>query len=168
MLDVRILQALRKGWRNVRSVQAKEEAGRIVKDLEMVTCPKCMRWISGDKYAEWPKLCYECGAELPDSLRSTLDGERKASLVQAENKNATWSTDKGWAAGLICASVACLALGFYQIYGKIDSSAKIVGGDAYDYIIYGERGLAWIGAGLVCAVLACAFLLFELLNRRAS
>jgi hypothetical protein len=134
----------------------------------MVTCPKCMKWISGDKYAERPELCYECGAELPDSLCSTLDGERKASLVQAENKSGMWTATQGWSATLFCAAVVCIGIALYQIYGKIGYGEKIVEGDAFNYIIYAERGLAFIGIGLICAVLACVLLLFEMLRKRAS
>jgi hypothetical protein len=134
----------------------------------MIACPKCMKWLTGARYAVSPTTCYECGEELPDSLRSTLDTERKAIAVQAEQSKRTVSGSamQGWAMGLMFVSFVFLIIGFYQIYAKIGYGEKIVEGDAFNFIIYAERGLAFIGTGLTFAVLACALLLFEILNKR--
>lgn len=55
----------------------------------------------------------------------------------------------GIAAILMTGYGVAIACGFSQ-------PAVIVGGDAYNYLIAGVRGLAWIGAGIVAAVLAAA------------
>lgn len=54
-----------------------------------------------------------------------------------------------------------IAAVIFTVYGVamacgFASTPLIVGGDAYNIIIAGIRGLAWIGAGIVAAVLAAA------------
>ena len=57
----------------------------------------------------------------------------------------------------IAAAGLCVK-GFLVTYDE-SSSAKIVGGDAYNYIIYASRGAVWMGAGIASALLAIAILL---------
>jgi hypothetical protein len=134
----------------------------------MIMCGACQKWIDGTKYSETPKLCYECGAELPDSIKETLNMERKAAMVHVEQSITGVDGSTILPILFMCVAVALIAIGFYQIFGKIGYSDKIVEGDAFNYMIYAERGLAWIGAGLVCAVLACGCALVALLNKQAS
>lgn len=62
--------------------------------------------------------------------------------------------------GLIIAALALgLAGTILAIHGLMvvyddSSSAKIVGGDAYNYIIYATRGTAWVAAGAVAGLLS--------------
>ena len=57
---------------------------------------------------------------------------------------------------IISALVLGLAGAILAIYGLMvvyDDSTKIVGGDAYNYIIYAMRGTAWVAAGAVAVLL---------------
>lgn len=57
---------------------------------------------------------------------------------------------------MIIATLIFVVFGLHTIYTYTDTS-KIVGGDAYNYIIIGVRGLAWICTGIVTAILAALF-----------
>jgi len=48
-------------------------------------------------------------------------------------------------------------IGIIQLFNE----SRIIGGDAYNYIIGAMRGVGWICLGVLCGVLACALLLFE-------
>lgn len=37
---------------------------------------------------------------------------------------------------------------------------EVVGGDAYNYIIFATRGTSLVGAGIVCSVLSATFAIF--------
>jgi hypothetical protein len=50
-------------------------------------------------------------------------------------------------------------IGLYKLYDN-SYDARVVGGDAYNYIIYATRGTAFICVGIVCAVLSVTFALF--------
>ena len=54
---------------------------------------------------------------------------------------------------LIVGSIAFGAIGIEQLYND-SSDRQVVGGDAYNFIIYGNRGTAFVGVGIICAVLA--------------
>ncbi len=57
-------------------------------------------------------------------------------------------------AGLFAVIAVCLAMyGLRTIYDN-SYSQQVVGGDAYNYIIYATRGTAFICAGIVSAVLS--------------
>lgn len=62
---------------------------------------------------------------------------------------------------LAVASVALTWLGFHTMYtygdGTNDMTGHIVGGDAYNYIIIGIRGLGFVVAGAASLVGACIF-----------
>lgn len=57
---------------------------------------------------------------------------------------------------MIMASLCFVIYGLTTVYVYNDDG-KVVGGDAYNFIIIGLRGLAWICTGLTCAVLAVLF-----------
>jgi hypothetical protein len=59
----------------------------------------------------------------------------------------------------ILAALIFGGVGLYTMYDNSYSS-RIVGGDAYNFIIYATRGTAFICAGIICAVLSVAFALF--------
>lgn len=60
---------------------------------------------------------------------------------------------------MICAAIVFVIYGLRTAYtyNSLSDAGKIVGGDAYNYIIIGVRGLAWVTTGLVCAVFAVLF-----------
>ena len=60
---------------------------------------------------------------------------------------------------LIVASIVFAGKGWYTIYDNSDA-ARIVGGDAYNFIIYATRGTALVCIGIVCAVLSVTFAIF--------
>jgi hypothetical protein len=43
---------------------------------------------------------------------------------------------------------------------------KVVGGDAYNFIIYATRGTALVCIGIVCAVLSVTFAIFHHTTKR--
>ena len=61
----------------------------------------------------------------------------------------------------ISAACGAIALGFvyYGLNLMYDDSYsnRVVGGDAYNFIIYATRGTAYVGAGIVFAVLSTTF-----------
>ena len=59
----------------------------------------------------------------------------------------------------IVASVIFAGVGLYKLYDN-SYSARIVGGDAYNFIIYATRGTAFVCVGIICAVLSVTFALF--------
>lgn len=71
-------------------------------------------------------------------------------------------SDLGFAAALLLVllSVIATAYGVALACGWIASSA-IVGGDAYNIIIAGIRGVAWIGVGIVAVLLAISSFLLS-------
>ena len=137
----------------------------------MITCPACNNASSGSQYSGPIQKCMHCGVDLPVSLRDSLIGERaeswKAKEVQEYNAT-TGSGNASFAISLLFLSPILIGVGLYQLYGKITSADKIIGGDAYDYLIYGIRGVAWIGIGLTCAVMACAVLLLQLAKNAST
>lgn len=67
----------------------------------------------------------------------------------------------GWAIAFWVAGLGAGVVGFWRLYGE----DRIVGGDAYNYMISATRGVGWICAGILCAALSCALILF---SRRSS
>lgn len=51
-------------------------------------------------------------------------------------------------------------VGIYILYSEVDYKSKIVGGDAYNILIYQVRGAAWICVGVCNAVIALMFAVF--------
>jgi multisubunit Na+/H+ antiporter MnhB subunit len=73
------------------------------------------------------------------------------------------------------ASLILVAIGFYVMYhygdynedvGFGDKAGHVVGGDAYNYIIIGLRGLGYMISGLLSAVVGSAFLIVDRLNKK--
>ncbi len=62
-------------------------------------------------------------------------------------------------------SAVAIGLGFYGLQIMYDNSysAKIVGGDAYNYIIYATRSTAWLVSGVISAVLGLSCFVIETL-----
>jgi hypothetical protein len=67
----------------------------------------------------------------------------------------------------IVAAVIFAGMGLYKLYDD-SYTARVVGGDAYNFIIYGTRGTAYVCAGIVCAVLSVTFALFAHTARTAQ
>lgn len=57
------------------------------------------------------------------------------------------------------AAVILAGKGLYTVYDN-SYSARIIGGDAYNFIIYATRGTALICSSIVCAVLSVAFAIY--------
>lgn len=75
---------------------------------------------------------------------------------------------------LVVLSFIFLGVGLYRMYNYDDANDKVVGGDAYNYIILGIRGLAFIGIGIASAVISVVCAVFSaakkatFLNRSVS
>lgn len=57
----------------------------------------------------------------------------------------------------LCLSIVFLGFGLARVYRYDDVSDKIVGGDAYNYLIVELHGLGLIGVGTGLAVIAVVF-----------
>lgn len=66
---------------------------------------------------------------------------------------------------LIVAAIVFAGKGWYTVYDN-SYSAQIVGGDAYNFIIYATRGTALVCVGIVCAILSVTFALFARMARQ--
>jgi hypothetical protein len=65
----------------------------------------------------------------------------------------------------VVAAVIFAGKGWYTLYDN-SYDARIVGGDAYNYIIYATRGTALVCIGIVCAVLSVTFAVFAQMAKR--
>lgn len=65
----------------------------------------------------------------------------------------------------IVAAMVFAGKGWYTLYDN-SYGARIVGGDAYNFIIYATRGTAVICVGIVCAVLSVTFAVFAHTSRK--
>jgi hypothetical protein len=65
----------------------------------------------------------------------------------------------------IVAAVIFAGKGWYTVYDN-SYSAQIVGGDAYNFIIYATRGTALVCIGIVCAILSVTFAIFGHIARQ--
>jgi len=66
---------------------------------------------------------------------------------------------------LIVAALVFAGAGWYTVYNTA-YDARIVGGDAYNFIIYATRGTALVCVGIVCAVLSVTFVSFHHTTKR--
>ena len=66
---------------------------------------------------------------------------------------------------LIVAALIFAGKGWYTVYDN-SYDARIVGGDAYNFIIYATRGTALVCVGIVCAVLSVTFSVFAHMARK--
>jgi hypothetical protein len=65
---------------------------------------------------------------------------------------------------LLLGALAFVGYGINRLYTYDEIQDKIVGGDAYNYLIVTNRGVGLIAAGVCLAAVACAVLLFGLLS----
>jgi hypothetical protein len=61
---------------------------------------------------------------------------------------------------LIVAAVVFAGVGLHTVYNDA-YDAHVVGGDAYNFIIYATRGTGLVCIGIVCAVLSVTFAIFH-------
>jgi hypothetical protein len=66
---------------------------------------------------------------------------------------------------LVVASLVFAGKGWYTLYDD-SYNARIVGGDAYNFIIYATRGTALVCVGIVCAVLSVTFAVFAHMQKK--
>jgi len=91
--------------------------------------------------------------------------EKKISEVNAvldakKNKNArAKDTFEGLSILSMIVAIGFTIFGVYTLYNN-SYDARIVGGDAYNFIIYATRGTAWICVGIVCAIIGLTFAVF--------
>jgi hypothetical protein len=67
---------------------------------------------------------------------------------------------------LIVASLVFAGKGWYTLYDD-SYNARVVGGDAYNFIIYATRGTALVCVGIVCAVLSVTFAVFAHMQKKS-
>ena len=67
---------------------------------------------------------------------------------------------------LIIASLVFAGKGWYTLYDD-SYNARIVGGDAYNFIIYATRGTALVCIGIVSAVLSVTFAVFAHMQKKS-
>lgn len=65
---------------------------------------------------------------------------------------------------LILAALVFAGIGWHTVYNDA-YNARVVGGDAYNFIIYATRGTALVCVGIVCAVLSVTFSVFAHMTR---
>ena len=75
------------------------------------------------------------------------------SAVQKSNLSSVYSVVSGL---LIVGSLVFAGIGWHTVYDD-SYNARIVGGDAYNFIIYATRGTALVCIGIVCAILSVTF-----------
>ena len=75
-----------------------------------------------------------------------------------------------WAVLFLLTAGVLVGFGFYRMYtyDSLSETDKIVGGDAYNYIIIATRGLGFISAGIVAALAGASSLLIGILTRTAA
>lgn len=64
---------------------------------------------------------------------------------------------------LVCVSIGLMGYGLYQLYDF--NQEKIVGGDAFNFIIYSSRATAWICAGIVTMLIATVMAIYDVYHR---
>lgn len=97
--------------------------------------------------------------KINDNLQS---GQQSLNIAAITNKNENMTAKDGYIIVswlFMIASVAFSIYGVYTLYNN-DISARIVGGDAYNFIIYATRGTAWVCVGIVNAILGLTFAMF--------
>jgi hypothetical protein len=65
----------------------------------------------------------------------------------------------------IVGAIILAATGWYTVYDD-SYRARVVGGDAYNFIIYATRGTALVCVGIVCAILSVTFAIFGHMARK--
>jgi succinate dehydrogenase hydrophobic anchor subunit len=83
----------------------------------------------------------------------------KLPIVEVETNPSNDSWYRVISVLLIVAALVFAGVGWYTVYNDT-YSAKVVGGDAYNFIIYATRGTALVCVGIVCAVLSVTFSIF--------
>ena len=73
----------------------------------------------------------------------------------------------GWGWFFLVVAMLLVGVGFYTMftYDSIRGEGKIVGGDAYNYIIIATRGVGFISAGVVSALIGVGAILSGILRR---
>ena len=89
----------------------------------------------------------------------------KLPIVEVETSPSNDSWHQVISVLLIVAALVFAGVGWYTVYNDT-YSAKVVGGDAYNFIIYATRGTALVCIGIVCAVLSVTFAIFHHTTKR--
>ena len=83
----------------------------------------------------------------------------ETSSTTASSSNSAASSLQALSVIAIIAAIIFAGVGLYKLYDDSYTS-KVVGGDAYNFIIYATRGTAYVCAGIVCAVLSVTLAVF--------
>ena len=97
-----------------------------------------------------------------------LNDEEIRQLVQKENPPGP--PGSGYRLGASLCALAALGLGAFGIYRMfdLDSSGRLVGGDAYNYIILTNRGVGLICSAVLVMLLSCLLMLLSIEERLVS
>jgi hypothetical protein len=90
-----------------------------------------------------------------------IESPRTAATPTAEPSSTSSMTGLYYfcSAAFIIGALVFAGMGLHTLYDD-SYGARVVGGDAYNFIIYSTRGTALICAGIVCAVLSVTFAIF--------
>jgi hypothetical protein len=120
----------------------------------MAKCTACDNDISVGQDGLPPAACGNCGAAVPADTRTAMIYGR-----DTESESAKYSlvvpVPVMVVAFILIGGASLFALAGYQ---QMQSDPRVVGGDAYNFIIGATRGVGMICIGLILAVVACALL----------
>ena len=123
---------------------------------EMTRCSHCGQEI--DDVAAY-RACPSCGRSF-SSISSSAPGNVTASgMPQALSPAELVAIRRGSSASvfaliLYLAAIVIAIFGLVITYTDLDYQNKIVGGDAFNYVIFAARGAVWVGISIVTAIAA--------------
>jgi hypothetical protein len=90
-------------------------------------------------------------------INEALGIESEPSSAEIANEKITNTNGKIILAVIFYSIAAIISIyGLYTTYQTPTSISKIVGGDAYNYIIYASRGIVLIGFGILISIIGLA------------
>jgi len=105
-----------------------------------------------------------------EELELKMTEQTKPTMIPGANETTSRSTQKSSQDGAsdilvflaVCFAMTAIGLGWFGLDSLYNDSyeRKVVGGDAYNFIIYATRGTAWVCSGIISALLGliCAVL----------
>lgn len=143
----------------------------------MIQCSRCYQFLAATHFSGPTENCYRCQAPLPDEIKKALEDQKEQTGKTAEEAHRELVeraerpvevlfgkplTTLAWIS--ILAAIGFVIAGLYRMYAYTYDD-RIVGGDAYNYTILATRGVGLICAGIIFAIIACAFILFSIDRR---
>ena len=105
-------------------------------------------------------------AEAP-VIPPPIEQQHYAAPIQAKQSEGMAPTLIAFSIVFLVIAAALAIKGLYTLYDD-SFSARIVGGDAYNFIIYAGRGTAQVCAGIVSAVIGATLAIFALIDTNKS